>query len=82
VSSVDKQRLVLIITIQDTGSGIPVELQKSIFNPFFTTKPTGTGLGLAISHRIITRHRGIISFESTPGVGTTFHLELPTVVKD
>jgi PAS domain S-box-containing protein len=79
VLQVDKTRRAVIVSIQDNGSGIPVNLQKSIFNPFFTTKPTGTGLGLAISHRIISRHRGVISFESKPDVGTTFCLELPAV---
>ena len=56
-----------------------MEQQKSIFNPFFTAKHTGTGLGLDISHRIVSRHGGLISFESVPGVGTTFTVtvELP-----
>jgi PAS domain S-box-containing protein len=76
--SAEKNRPAVSITVQDTGSGIPVEAQDSIFNPFFTTKPTGTGLGLAISHRIISHHGGIIFFETSANVGTTFHLELPT----
>ena len=74
--SFDKNRPAVVIKIQDTGSGIPIDQQKNIFNPFFTTKSSGTGLGLAISHRILSRHRGILSFESTPNVGTTFFLEL------
>ena len=76
--SVDKKRPAVIARVRDTGAGIPAELQKSIFNPFFTTKHTGTGLGLAISARIVSRHGGVISFESLPGVGTTFRVELPT----
>jgi PAS domain S-box-containing protein len=75
--SAEKKRPAVSITVQDSGSGIPVEAQDSIFNPFFTTKPTGTGLGLAISHRIISRHGGIIFFETAANVGTTFHIEFP-----
>ena len=77
VFSFDKTRSAVIITIRDSGPGIPPEQQKSIFNPFFTTKPTGTGLGLAISHRIVGRHGGIIHFDSIAGEGTTFTIELP-----
>lgn len=75
--SFDRKRPAVIIKVQDSGPGIPAELQKSIFNPFFTTKHAGTGLGLAISHRIVSRHGGLISFESGPEGGTTFTVELP-----
>ena len=77
VLSFDQEQPAVIIRIEDSGKGIPVEQQKNVFNPFFTMKPTGTGLGLAISHRIITRHGGNISFESIPDVRTTFTVELP-----
>lgn len=75
--SFDKKRPAVVIKVQDSGPGIPLDQQKYIFNPFFTTKHTGTGLGLAISHRIVSRHGGLISFESIPDVGTTFTVELP-----
>jgi signal transduction histidine kinase len=75
--SFDRKRPAVIIRVQDSGPGIPLDQQKNIFNPFFTTKHTGTGLGLAISHRIASRHGGLISFESVPGAGTTFMVELP-----
>ncbi len=75
--SLDRKRPAVIIKVQDSGPGIPLDQQKNIFNPFFTTKHTGTGLGLAISHRIVSRHRGLISFESVPDEGTTFTVELP-----
>ncbi len=77
--SFDKKRPAVIMKVQDSGAGIPPDQQKNVFNPFFTTKHTGTGLGLAISHRIISRHGGLISFESTLEVGTTFTVELPAV---
>ncbi|OGR28661.1 MAG: hypothetical protein A2277_18550 [Desulfobacterales bacterium RIFOXYA12_FULL_46_15] len=67
------------IEIADNGSGIKKELSTSIFNPFFSTKPVGkgTGLGLSVSRNIIQAHQGKIAFQSTPGTGTTFQVELP-----
>lgn len=70
----------VVLKFTDTGMGIEPEIQKHIFEPFFTTKPVGqgTGLGLAIAYQIITEHhRGTISVESTPGIGTTFTTTLP-----
>ncbi|HEX5068190.1 MAG TPA: ATP-binding protein [Myxococcota bacterium] len=69
------------LEFHDDGPGIPEEIQRQVFNPFFTTKPVGvgTGLGLSISHGIIERHGGRISVESSPGHGTTFLIELPLV---
>jgi signal transduction histidine kinase len=70
----------VVITVSDTGCGIPAEIADRVFNPFFTTKPVGrgTGQGLAIAHTIIVeRHHGAISFEATPGGGTTFQIVLP-----
>jgi len=66
--------------IEDTGKGIPEEVQNRIFEPFFTTKPVGkgTGLGLSISYDIIVKkHGGRIDVRSEPGVGTCFRLWLP-----
>ena len=69
----------VVITIADTGSGIPVEVQRRLFTPFFTTKPAGvgTGLGLAISHRIISSLGGSLDFQSEIGKGSTFRVRLP-----
>ncbi|MEO6773726.1 MAG: response regulator [Kofleriaceae bacterium] len=69
----------VLVSIKDTGSGIPPEVQRRLFTPFFTTKPAGvgTGLGLAISHRIITGLGGQLDFVSEVGKGTTFHVRLP-----
>jgi signal transduction histidine kinase len=68
------------ISITDNGDGIPVDLMKKIFQPFFTTKPTGegTGLGLSLSFDIITKgHGGQLQVQTEPGVGTTFIISLP-----
>ena len=69
----------ILISISDTGKGIPKENLNKLFDPFFTTKPVGqgTGLGLSISHGIITDHKGRIDVESVVGKGTTFTLVLP-----
>jgi two-component system sensor histidine kinase PilS (NtrC family) len=58
--------------IIDTGCGIAEKNIVSVFDPFFTTKEEGTGLGLSIVHKLVDLYHGIIDFESTPGVGTTF----------
>ena len=67
------------IKVQDTGLGIPKEIQHRIFEPFFTTKEPGkgTGLGLSVSYRIVKEHKGSIDFVTTPGQGTTFVIRLP-----
>ena len=69
----------VIMTVTDTGCGIPAEIRNRIFDPFFTTKEVskGTGLGLSISYDIIRKHGGVITVESEPGVGTTFMVRLP-----
>ncbi|MBN1208589.1 MAG: GAF domain-containing protein [Myxococcaceae bacterium] len=69
----------VVVSISDTGHGMPPEVQARIFTPFFTTRPPGrgTGLGLAISYNIISRHHGRIEVQSQPGQGTTFTLRLP-----
>ncbi len=70
------------LTVEDTGSGIPQELQSKIFDPFFTTKEPGkgTGLGLYIVHSIVTNHGGYINLYSEPGRGTRFNIYLPVYV--
>lgn len=69
----------VLLTIADTGIGIPRHLHENIFEPFFTTKPSGkgTGLGLSNSRAIVLQHHGHIKFESTPGAGTRFSVYLP-----
>jgi two-component system sensor histidine kinase AtoS len=65
------------IQITDNGSGIPLENQDKIFEPFVTFKENGSGLGLPICRRIILAHKGTITFESKTGEGTTFTVTLP-----
>jgi signal transduction histidine kinase len=68
----------IMVKIQDSGGGIPPEIQDKIFDPFFTTKPIGegTGLGLDIVRRIVNKHQGKITLESEQGK-TIFMVELP-----
>jgi PAS domain S-box-containing protein len=68
----------VMITINDTGIGIPKSTQDRIFDPFFTTKGVqSTGLGMSVSYGIINRHRGTIKVSSIEGAGTTFTVTLP-----
>jgi len=70
----------VVISVQDTGGGIPEAIQSKIFDPFFSTKEIGrgTGQGLTIARTVIVdKHRGGLAFESVPGVGTTFLIRLP-----
>jgi signal transduction histidine kinase len=67
----------VLISISDTGVGLPVEKADEIFNTFFTTKPQGSGMGLAISKSIIESHGGRIWANGDGGRGATFHFTLP-----
>jgi PAS domain S-box-containing protein len=68
-----------LLSVRDTGSGIPSNLLETIFEPLFTTKRSGgTGLGLAVAQQVIDAHGGTIRASSTPGEGTTFSILLPT----
>jgi PAS domain S-box-containing protein len=67
------------LSVSDNGPGIAAEIVSRIFDPFFTTKPVGegTGLGLAVSRGLISALGGQMTLESAPGMGATFHIDLP-----
>jgi PAS domain S-box-containing protein len=69
----------VLISVADTGTGIPEAIRNRIFEPFFTTKAVGkgTGQGLALALAIVQKHKGSLTFESVEGAGTTFFVRLP-----
>ena len=71
-----RHRLVASLQFEDNGPGVPPALADTIFYPLVTSRPGGTGLGLAVAQDLVTRHEGLIEFESRPGQ-TIFTLLLP-----
>ncbi len=71
-----RHKAVASIEIEDDGPGIPSDLQDSIFYPLVTNRPDGTGLGLPVAQELISRHHGLIEFESRPG-RTVFFVRIP-----
>jgi len=67
----------VVVTVRDTGAGIPPEVLAKIWTPFYTTKQSGTGLGLAFVRDIARDHGARLAVDSAPGRGTTFTLALP-----
>lgn len=78
-SEIDEEKEMAIITVHDTGPGVPKEIQGQLFDPFYTTKEEGkgTGLGLSVVYGIIQKHQGEISLSSELGKGASFYLRLP-----
>lgn len=72
----------LVLSVSDTGCGIPADVQARVFDPFFTTKEVGkgTGLGLPTALGIVRGHGGFMAFHSDPATGTTFEVTLPAVL--
>lgn len=68
-----------VLSVQDTGTGIPLDLQERVFEPFFTTKATGegTGLGLSMVYGLVRQSGGFVLLNSTPGQGTSIEILLP-----
>jgi signal transduction histidine kinase len=77
----DRKRKAILVSVRDTGEGIPPAVGRRIFEPFFTTKQPGqgTGLGLAVSYGVVQKHGGAIDFQSSVGGGTLFTVELPVL---
>jgi PAS domain S-box-containing protein len=71
----------VLISVSDTGEGLPTENADQIFNAFFTTKPEGSGMGLAISRSIIESHGGRLWATPNDGTGATFHFTLPSAAE-
>jgi len=69
----------IVVSIEDTGPGIPGDVMSKLFVPFFTTRQTGSGLGLAVTKRIIDNHGGDIEVMSEIGKGTRFDVSIPIV---
>lgn len=78
-SNIDERKDIVNITVQDSGPGIPEEIQGQLFDPFYTTKEEGkgTGLGLSVVYGIIQKHHGEITVASEPGKGAAFTVKLP-----
>ena len=74
----------VVVTVTDTGTGIPDNMKDKIFEPFFTTRQVGkgTGLGLSISYGIVKDYGGTIELESEAGKGATFKLTFPSCEED
>jgi len=71
-----RHRVIATIEIEDDGPGIPADMQDSIFYPMVTSRPDGTGLGLPAAQELLSRHGGLIEFESRPG-RTVFSVRIP-----
>lgn len=72
----------VILEVKDTGSGISPDVEKRLFDPFFSTKDGGTGLGLSIAQRIIEKHGGVLQYQTQMNHGTTFGILLPAANHD
>jgi signal transduction histidine kinase len=72
----------LLVSVSDTGVGLPAQQADQIFNAFFTTKLQGTGMGLSISRSIVESHGGRLWATDNASRGARFHLTLPTTVEE
>jgi len=72
----------LMVSVSDTGVGLPLQHADQTFYAFFTTKPHGTGMGLSISRSIVESHNGRLWASDNPPRGASFHVILPTTAQD
>ena len=63
--------------MRDNGPGMSEQVRARIFEPYFTRREGGTGLGLTFVQRVVQEHRGRVTVDSAPGLGTTFRIHLP-----
>jgi signal transduction histidine kinase len=68
---------IVVLEVSDSGHGIPPEVEKRLFDPFFSTKPGGTGLGLSIAACIVEKHGGSLRYQTRVNHGATFGIFLP-----
>jgi signal transduction histidine kinase len=71
----------VLVSVSDTGAGLPSQQADQIFNAFFTTKPHGTGMGLRISRSIVESHGGRLWAADNSPSGASFHFALPTKIE-
>jgi signal transduction histidine kinase len=76
-SDISQGSSTVLVTIEDTGTGIDSEDEDRIFEPFFTTKPKGTGIGLCICRAVVESHGGSLHASANDPFGTIFHVALP-----
>ena len=74
-SSIEKN--CILITVSDSGPGVPLDMKDQLFDPFYSTKKDGTGIGLSISNRIVTDHGGSVDISKSRWGGAEFRIELP-----
>jgi signal transduction histidine kinase len=76
VTSSEQDKLI-VVTVSDSGPGVPMYMRKRIFDPFYTTKDGNTGIGLSLCHRIIVDHEGVLIVSDNDRGGAEFKIELP-----
>ena len=81
VKSQRTQKEEVLVSVSDTGVGLPPQQADQVFNAFFTTKPHGTGMGLRISRSIVESHGGLLWVADSPPRGASFHFALPTKIE-
>jgi signal transduction histidine kinase len=79
ITGIDDKTGEVMVTVKDSGAGIPEEIRNKLMEPFFSTRfeKGGSGLGLYISNFIISEHNGSLTFDSATGRGTSFTVRLP-----